>query len=162
MPIFSIPLPNGVVVDVEAPDDSRETEMRAQAHARQIFRQQFPDEFETWRQRQVGIWNSAKAGTSSGIDQAQALGYGAAEGLGELVNLPGLAAWGRQGRIRNEIEAEAAFPSELRTGILDVTGPGSFARAATELVTQSLPQTAAALGGGEATPSPRSVASAAP
>ena len=149
MPLYSIPLPNGVIVDIEGPD-TPETAMQAQTRARQYFREAYPEEFETWRQRQVGIWNSAKAGTSSGIDQAQALGYGAAEGLGELVNLPGLAAWGRQGRIRNEIEAEAAFPSELRTGILDVTGPGSFARAATELVTQSLPQTVAALGGAAA------------
>ena len=147
MPIFSIPLPNGVIVDVEAPDDSRETEMRAQAHARQIFRQQFPNEFETWRQRQVGIGRSATAGTSSAIDQAQAQLYGAAEALGETTNLPGLSAWGRQGRIRNEREAEAAFPSDLRTGILDVEGPASFGRAATELVTGSLPQTGAALGG---------------
>lgn len=147
MPIFSIPLPNGVIVDVEAPDDSRETEMRAQAHARQIFRQQFPDEFETWRQRQVGIGRSATAGTSSAIDQAQAQLYGAAEALGETTNMPGLSAWGRQGRIRNEREAEAAFPSDLRTGILDVEGPASFGRAATELVTGSLPQTGAAMAG---------------
>ena len=147
MPLYSIPLPNGAVVEIEAPDDTPETAMRAQARARQYFREAYPEEFETWRQRQVGIGRSAGAGISSAIDQAQAQLYGAAEALGETVNLPGLSAWGRRGRIRNEREAEAAFPSELRTGILDVTGPGSLGRAATELVTGSLPQTGAALGG---------------
>ena len=146
MPLYSIPLPNGVIVDIEGPD-TPETAMQAQTRARQYFREAYPEEFETWRQRQVGIWNSAKAGTSSAIDQAQAQLYGAAEALGETTNMPGLSAWGRQGRIRNEREAEAAFPSDLRTGILDVEGPASFGRAATELVTGSLPQTGAALGG---------------
>ena len=146
MPLYSIPLPNGVIVDIEGPD-TPETAMQAQTRARQYFRETYPEEFETWRQRQVGIGRSATAGTSSAIDQAQAQLYGAAEALGETTNLPGLSAWGRQGRIRNEREAEAAFPSDLRTGILDVEGPASFGRAATELVTGSLPQTGAALGG---------------
>lgn len=146
MPLYSIPLPNGVIVDIEGPD-TPETAMQAQTRARQYFREAYPEEFETWRQRQVGIGRSATAGTSSAIDQAQAQLYGAAEALGETTNLPGLSAWGRQGRIRNEREAEAAFPSDLRTGILDVEGPVSFGRAATELVTGSLPQTGAAMAG---------------
>lgn len=146
MPLYSIPLPNGVIVDIEGPD-TPETAMQAQARARQYFREAYPEEFETWRQRQVGIGRSATAGTSSAIDQAQARLYGAAEALGETTNLPGLSAWGRQGRIRNEREAEAAFPSDLRTGILDVEGPASFGRAATELVTGSLPQTGTGIAG---------------
>jgi hypothetical protein len=146
MPLYSIPLPNGVIVDIEGPD-TPETAMQAQTRARQYFRETYPEEFETWRQRQVGIGKSASAGTSSAIDQAQAQLYGAAEALGGVVNSPSLSDWGRQGRIRNEREAEAAFPSDLRTGILDVEGPASFGRAATELVTGSLPQTGAGIVG---------------
>jgi len=144
MPIYEIPLPNGTILEIEG-EAGRERE--AQARARQYFQQAFPQEFEEWRRTQVGFGRSLTQGASRAIDEFQGQLYSAAEGLGQSLNLPSLQGFGREGRIRNAIEAEAAQPEALRTDILSARGVGDVGRAATEIVTGSLPQTGTALGG---------------
>ena len=144
MPIYEIPLPNGTILEIEG-EAGRERE--AQARARQYFQQAFPQEFEEWRRTQVGFGRSLVQGASRAIDEFQGQLYSAAEGLGQSLNLPSLQGFGREGRIRNAIEAEAAQPEALRTDILSARGVGDVGRAATEIVTGSLPQTGTALGG---------------
>lgn len=144
MPIYEIPLPNGTILEIEG-EAGRERE--AQARARQYFQQAFPQEFEEWRRTQVGFGRSLVQGASRAIDEFQGQLYSAAEGLGQSLNFPSLQNFGREGRIRNAIEAEAAQPEALRTDILSARGVGDVGRAATEIVTGSLPQTGTALGG---------------
>ena len=74
------------------------------------------------------------------LQVAGALQCSLAELLGDVVNLPGLTAFGRQGRLQNQREAEAAFPSELRTPFLESQGVGDVARATTEAVGWTLVQ----------------------
>lgn len=144
MPLYQVPLPNGTIVEIEGPAG---VERQVQARAREYFRSAFPEEFESWRRTQMGLGQSITSGTSRAIDEFQGQLYSAAEGLGQSLNMPSLQNFGREGRIRNAIEAEAAQPETLRTGILGVGGIGDVGRAAAEIVTGSLPQTGTALGG---------------
>lgn len=144
MPIYEVPLPNGTILEIEG-EAGRERE--AQARARQYFQQAFPQEFEEWRRTQVGFGRSLVQGASRAIDEFQGQLYSAAEGFGQSLNMPSLQNFGREGRIRNAIEAEAAQPEALRTDILSARGVGDVGRAAAEIVTGSLPQTGTALGG---------------
>lgn len=144
MPLYQVPLPNGVIVEMEAPE-GRDNEVKARA--RQYFQAEFPDEFQKWRESRVGVGRSATAGIASAIDQAQGALYGAAENLGQITNLESLRQFGREGRLRNAVEAEAEFPSQLRTDIMEAKGPGEAIRGATEIVAGSAPQSAAGIGG---------------
>jgi len=141
--MIRVQLNDNTFVDVEGTDDPREA---AQA-GRRWFQQNRPEEFEAWRRTQLGLGSSAARGASAGIDQFQSSLYSAAEGLGRAVGSPSLERFGREGRIEQQLQAETAFPSELRQPFTEVTGAGSAARATTEAVTGSLPATAAGLGG---------------
>ncbi len=68
MPLYQVPLPNGIIVEMEAPE-GRDNEVKARA--RQYFQAEFPDEFQKWRESRVGVGRSATAGIASAIDQAQ-------------------------------------------------------------------------------------------
>lgn len=140
--MIRVRLNDATFVDVDA--DNPQT---AAAAARRWFQQNRPEEFETWRQTQLGIGASARQAGASAIDQYQGGFYTAAELLGDVVNLPGLTAFGRQGRLQQQREAEAAFPSELRTPFLESQGVGDVARATTEAVAGSLPSSAASIAG---------------
>ncbi len=140
--MIRVQLNEGTFVDVNT-DDQR----AAAAAARRWFQQNRPQEFEAWRRTELGIGPSASRAAGAAIDQYQAGLFSAAEILGGATNLPGLAAFGRQGRIEQQREAEATFPSELRTPFLEAGGPGGVARATTEAVAGSLPATAAGVGG---------------
>lgn len=140
--MIRVKLNDAIQVNVNTDDPAVATR-----EANAYFRQQFPNEFESWRRTQMGLGQSITAGTSRAIDEFQGQLYSAAEGLGQSLNMPSLQNFGREGRIRNAIEAEAAQPEILRTGILGVGGIGDVGRAAAEIVTGSLPQTGTALGG---------------
>lgn len=142
--LYQIPLPNGVIVEMEAPEN-REQEVKARA--RQYFQAEFPDEFQKWRESRVGVGRSLTSGFGSAVDQAQGALYSAAEGLGQITNLESLRQFGREGRLRNAAEAEQAFPSQLRTPILEAEGAGDIARGAAEIVAGSAPQSAVGIGG---------------
>jgi hypothetical protein len=144
MPLYRVPLPNGVIVQMEGPEGR---ERQAQAAAREYFKSQFPQEFEAWRSSQTGLGTSLGSGTSRAIDEFQGSLYAAAEGLGQLTGMQGLQDYGREGRLRNAVEAEASFPQTLQTDILDVRTPGQAGRAAAEIVTGSLPSSVAGIGG---------------
>jgi len=141
--MIRVQLNDNTFVDVEGTDDPREA---AQA-GRRWFQQNRPEEFEAWRRTQLGLGSSLAQGASAGFDQFQSSLYSAAEGLGRAVGSPGLERFGREGRIEQQLQAETAFPSELRQPFTEVTGAGSAARATTEAVTGSLPATAAGLAG---------------
>lgn len=120
----------------------------AAREARNYFNQNFPTEYNEWRNQQLGLGASFTGGVARGIDEFQGNLYAAAEGLGRAVNLPSLEQFGKEGRIRNEAEAEAAQPADLRApGFLSVGSVGEAARAATEAITGSLPSSAAGIGG---------------
>jgi hypothetical protein len=139
--MIRVQLNNNTFVDVEGTDDPR---VASQA-GRRWFQQNRPEEFEAWRRTQLGLGSSAVRGASAGIDQFQSSLFSAAEGLGRAVGSPGLERFGREGRVEQQLQAETAFPSELRQAFTDVTGVGSAARATTEAVAGSLPSTAAGL-----------------
>jgi len=141
--MIRVKLNDNTFIDVQGTDDPR---VAAQA-GRRWFQQNRPEEFEAWRRTQLGLGSSAARGASAGIDQFQSSLYSAAEGLGRAVGSPSLERFGREGRIEQQLQAETAFPSELRQPFTEVTGAGSAARATTEAVTGSLPATAAGLGG---------------
>lgn len=141
--MIRVQLNDTTFVDVEGTTDNRE----AAAAARRWFQQNRPEEFEVWRRSQLGLGSSAVQAASSGIDQFQSSLYSAAEGLGRAVGSPGLERFGREGRVEQQLQAETAFPRELRQAFTDVEGVGSAARATTEAVAGSLPATAAGLGG---------------
>jgi hypothetical protein len=119
----------------------------AAQEARSYFQQNFPQEFDGWRRTQLGLGSSITRGTSRAIDEFQGQLYSAAEGLGQSLNMPSLQQFGREGRIEQALQAEAAQPQALRTPILESQGPGDVGRAAAEIVTGSLPQTATGIGG---------------
>jgi len=141
--MIRVQLNDNTFVDVEGTDDPR---VAAQA-GRRWFQQNRPEEFEAWRRTQLGLGSSAVRAASAGIDQFQSSLFSAAEGLGRAVGSPNLERFGREGRVEQQLQAETAFPSELRQAFTDVTGVGSAARATTEAVAGSLPSTAAGLGG---------------
>jgi hypothetical protein len=141
--MIRVKLNDNTFIDVEGTDDPR---VAAQA-GRRWFQQNRPEEFETWRRTQLGLGSSAAQAASAGIDQFQSSLFSAAEGLGRAVGSPSLERFGREGRVEQQLQAETAFPSELRQAFTDVTGVGSAARATTEAVAGSLPSTAAGLGG---------------
>jgi hypothetical protein len=144
MPLYEVPLPNGTIVEIEGPPG---VERQVQARAREYFRSAFPQEFESWRRTQVGLGSSITQGASRAVDEFQGQLYSAAEGLGQSLNMPSLQQFGREGRIEQALQAEAAQPQALRTPILESQGPGDVGRAAAEIVTGSLPQTATGIGG---------------
>jgi hypothetical protein len=140
--MIRVRLNDNIAVDVNTND-----QQAAAAAGRRWFQQNHPQEFEAWRQTQLGLGSSLSRGTSAGIDQFQSNLFSAAEGLGRAVGSESLERFGREGRVRNQAEAEAAFPSELRQPFTEVEGVGGAARATTEAVTGSLPATATGLGG---------------
>jgi hypothetical protein len=137
--MIRVKLNDNTFVDVQGTDDPR---VAAQA-GRSWFQQNRPEEFEAWRRTQLGLGSSLAQGASAGIDQFQSSLYSAAEGLGRAVGSPGLERFGRAGRIEQQLQAETAFPSELRQAFTDVESVGGAARATTEAVAGSLPSTAA-------------------
>ena len=141
--MIRVQLNDTTFVDVEGTTDPRQ----AAAAGRRWFQQNRPEEFEAWRRTQLGLGSSIAQGASSGIDQFQSSLYSAAEGLGRAVGSPNLERFGREGRIEQDLQAEAAFPSELRQAFTDVESVGGAARATGEAVAGSLPSTAAGLGG---------------
>lgn len=141
--MIRVQLNDTTFVDVEGTDDPRQ----AAAAGRRWFQQNRPEEFEVWRRSQLGLGSSAAQAASSGIDQFQSSLYSAAEGLGRAVGSPGLERFGREGRVEQQLQAETAFPRELRQAFTDVEGVGGAARATTEAVAGSLPATAVGLGG---------------
>ena len=144
MPLYQVPLPNGTIVQIEGPPG---VERQVQARAREYFRSAFPEEFESWRRTQMGLGTSIIGGAGRAVDEFQGALYSAAEGLGQSLNLPGLQNYGRQGRIEQALQAEAAQPEAFRTPLLESQGPADVGRAAAEVVTGSLPQTGTALAG---------------
>jgi hypothetical protein len=148
--MIRVQLNDNTFVDVEGTDDPRQ----AAAAGRRWFQQNRPEEFEAWRRTQVGLGSSLARGASAGIDQFQSSLFSAAEGLGRAVGSPGLENFGRTGRIEQDLQAQAAFPPELRQAFTDVESVGGAARATGEAVAGSLPSTAtglaAALGGAKA------------
>lgn len=140
--MIRVRLAEGIEVNVNTDDPN----VAAQA-ARTYFRGAYPDQFEEWRRTQMGLGTSVRAGAARAIDEFQGQLYSAAEGLGQMLNMPNLQQIGREGRIRNAIEAEAAQPEALRTNILEAGSLGDVGRAAAEIVTGSLPQTGGALAG---------------
>lgn len=141
--MIRVKLNDNTFIDVQGTDNNQD----AAAAARRWFRENRPEEFEAWRQTQLGLGRSATRGLSAGIDQFQSSLYSAAEGLGRAVGSESLEGFGRAGRIEQQREAEAAFPSELRQPFTEVTTPGGAARATTEAVTGSLPSSAASIAG---------------
>jgi hypothetical protein len=139
--MIRVKLDDNTFIDVQGTDDPR---VAAQA-GRRWFQQNRPEEFEAWRRTQLGLGSSAVQAASAGIDQFQSSLFSAAEGLGRAVGSPVLERFGREGRVEQQLQAETAFPSELRQAFTDVTGVGSAARATTEAVAGSLPSTAAGL-----------------
>ena len=141
--MIRVQLNDTTFVDVEGTTDGRE----AASAARRWFQQNRPEEFEAWRRTQVGLGSSIARGASAGIDQFQSSLFSAAEGLGRAVGSPGLENFGRAGRVEQQLQAEAAFPRELRQAFVDVGGVGEAGRATAEAVAGSLPATATGLGG---------------
>jgi ribosomal protein S20 len=140
--MIRVRLNDNIAVDVNTNDPQA-----AAAAGRRWFQQNHPQEFDAWRQTQLGIGSSISRGASAGVDQFQSTLFSAAEGLGRAVGSTGLEEFGRTGRERNQAEAEAAFPSELRQPFTEVTGPSEAARATAEAVTGSLPATGTGIAG---------------
>ena len=140
--MIRVRLAEGIEVNVNTDDPK----VAAQA-ARTYFRGAYPEQFEEWRRTQMGLGTSLRSGAARAIDEFQGALYSAAEGLGQMLNMPSLQQTGREGRIRNAIEAEASQPEALRTSILDAGNLSDVGRAAAEIVTGSLPQTGGALAG---------------
>ena len=141
--MIRVQLNDNTFVDVEGTNDPRQ----AAAAGRRWFQQNRPEEFEVWRRSQLGLGSSLAQGASAGIDQFQSSLYSAAEGLGRAVGSPSLENFGRAGRVEQQLQAEAAFPRELRQPFTEVEGVGGAARATAEAVAGSLPSTATGLGG---------------
>ena len=141
--MIRVQLNDNTFVDVEGTTDPRQ----AAAAGRRWFQQNRPEEFETWRRSQLGLGSSAAQGASAGIDQFQSTLYSAAEGLGRAVGSEGLERFGRRGRVEQQLQAEAAFPRELRQSFADVEDVGEAGRATAEVVTGSLPSTATGIAG---------------
>ena len=141
--MIRVKLNENTFVDVQGTDNNQD----AAAAARRWFQQNRPEEFETWRRSQLGLGASATRGLSAGIDQFQSTLFSAAEGLGRAVGSEGLERFGRTGRIEQQREAEAAFPTELRQPFTEVEDVGGAARATTEAVTGSLPATGTGIAG---------------
>lgn len=116
MPLYQVPLPNGTIVQIEGPPG---VERQVQARAREYFSSAFPEEFESWRRTQMGLGTSIIGGAGRAVDEFQGALYSAAEGLGQSLNLPGLQNYGRQGRIEQALQAEAAQPEAFRTPLLE-------------------------------------------
>ena len=140
--MIRVKLNDAIQVNVNTDDPAVATR-----EANAYFRQQFPNEFESWRRTQMGLGTSIVGGTGRAVDEFQGALYTAAEGLGQSLNLPGLQNYGRQGRIEQARQAEASLPQILRTPLLESQGPADVERAATEVITGSLPQTATGIGG---------------
>jgi hypothetical protein len=141
--MIRVKLNDNTFVDVEGTADPRQ----AAAAGRRWFQQNRPEEFEAWRRSQLGLGSSVVQGASAGIDQFQSTLYSAAEGLGRATGDRNLERFGRTGRVEQQLQAETAFPSELRQAFTDVEDVGGGARAVTEAITGSLPSTAAGITG---------------
>ena len=141
--MIRVQLNDTTFVDVEGVTDPRQ----AAAAGRRWFQQNRPEEFEAWRRSQLGLGSSVVQGASAGIDQFQSTLYSAAEGLGRATGDRNLERFGRTGRVEQQLQAETAFPSELRQAFTDVEDVGGGARAVTEAITGSLPSTAAGITG---------------
>ena len=140
--MIRVKLNDAIQVNVNTDDPAVATR-----EANAYFRQQFPDEFESWRRTQMGLGRSIASGTARAVNEFQGQLYTAAEGLGQSLNLPGLQKYGREGRIEQARQAEVAQPEVLRTPLLESQGPADVGRAAAEIVTGSLPQTTTGIGG---------------
>lgn len=87
---------------------------------------------------------------ASGIDSYQASLFSALEGLGRGTNQNWLERMGREGRIRNEQEAEQSLPQAQRQSFEDVETPGDAARATLQALGQTAAPSAVGMGGAAA------------
>ncbi len=81
-----------------------------------------------------------------GVDQLQGVAYSAVENLGGLAGAGAVRTWGREGRERNTIEAEAH--DGQRTRFLDIRSPSDFAQWGLETAGEQAPMMAPGLAGG--------------
>jgi hypothetical protein len=82
-----------------------------------------------------------------GIDELQGSGYSAIEGVGNITGIGALQRFGREGRIRNEQEAQQSLPDSQRMTFEQAQGIGQNVRAAGQAFGMSLPSMAPGLAG---------------
>ncbi len=131
MPIFEVQLPDGRIVEVaDAPNVEAANE--------------FVTRFLREERR-----NAPRTGSSlaRGVDELQGSLYSAAEGVGRATGFQGLEAFGREGRIRNQQEAEQSLPQAQRQSFEEAETLGDYARAAGQALGSTAAPTAAGLAG---------------
>jgi hypothetical protein len=82
-----------------------------------------------------------------GIDELQGSVYSAIEGGGNITGIGALQRFGREGRIRNEQEAQQSLPDSQRMTFEQAQGVGQNVRAAGQALGMSLPSMAPGLAG---------------
>lgn len=157
---YYVALPDGRYVEV--PDDV------PQSVARERILESFP-EFapraqveEIAKPSDLNILQHLGKSFGSGVDTLQASLYSATEGVGRGVGSEWLERTGREGRERNQREAEEALPAKYRQSFNDAESFGDYARATAQALGQSvpsmLPAAAGALAGSMVAPGPGTVA----
>lgn len=142
--IFEVPLPNGTIVEVpDAPNPEF-----ARARARLYFQQSDPEGYAAWAAQQPAGGFIERAGR--GVDEMQGRLYGFAEAVGGATGIEGLEQFGREGRRRNVIEAEAAMPEARMRSFGEAEGVGGILRAGQQAIAGSVPELPLPLAGGVA------------
>jgi len=85
-----------------------------------------------------------------GIDEFQGNLYSGAEGAGRATGLNWLEQFGREGRLRNEREAEASQPSSQRQTFADAETPGDYTRATLQALGNTAAPSAVGMSGAAA------------
>ena len=142
--IFEVPLPNGTIVEVpDAPNPEF-----ARARARLYFQQSDPEGYAAWAAQQPAGGFVERVGR--GVDEMQGRLYGFAEAVGGATGIEGLEQFGREGRRRNVIEAEAAMPEARMRSFGEAEGIGGILRAGQQAIAGSVPELPLPLAGGVA------------
>lgn len=131
--MITVRLPNGTEVDVNTEDSQQ-----AAAAARLYFQREFPEDFAAHARTQPS--GGFLARTARGIDEFQGRLYSGVETVGALVGSEGLQRFGREGELRNRLEAEQALPAAQLRSFEGAEGVGGALSAGQQAVAGSLPE----------------------
>lgn len=142
--MIRVKLSDAIQVDVNTDDPAVATR-----EANAYFQQNFPREFSSWRNSQVGLLGTLGRGVVSGMDEAESRLFSVAEGLGQSLNLPSLQEFAREGRQQAQARSAQVLPEALRPPSFEqAQSVGDYARFGLGAIGQAIPSAVAPIAGG--------------
>ena len=142
--MIRVKLSDAIQVDVNTNDPAEATR-----EANAYFQQNFPREFSSWRNSQVGLLSTLGRGVVSGMDEAESRLFSVAEGLGQSLNLPSLQEFAREGRQQAQARSAQVLPEALRPPSFEqAQSVGDYLRFGLGSIGQAIPSAAAPIAGG--------------